>query len=292
MDYAGRSPRWGINWAEAEGSAAPGRGINWATAVRAPRQGINWASSLRARLAVGAMAGLAALPLLAGLSAATGHRAGGTESVIVESVDGAVGSVTHAIAAVGGTVDRHLGLIGAVSARVPAGSVATLAHARGVKAVVPDARVHLESLPADYSAAGDGYSLYSITAGTGAQAMWQAGYTGAGVGVALIDSGVAPVEGLDRNVVYGPDLSFDSQSRDLAYYDSFGHGTHMAGIIAGRDASATSGGYAGDTGDFLGMAPDAHIVSVKVADSYGDVDVSQLIAGIDWVVAHRDDPGL
>ncbi|HET6794368.1 MAG TPA: S8 family serine peptidase, partial [Acidimicrobiales bacterium] len=112
------------------------------------------------------------------------------------------------------------------------------------------------------------------------------------VGVALIDSGVAPVEGLDRNVVYGPDLSFDSQSHDLAYYDSFGHGTHMAGIIAGRDASATAGGYAGDTGDFLGMAPDAHIVSVKVADSYGDVDVSQLIAGIDWVVAHRDDPGL
>ena len=84
----------------------------------------------------------------------------------------------------------------------------------------------------------------------------------------------------------GPDLSLDSQSPSLANYDSYGHGTHMAGIIAGRDATATAP-YSADTTDFVGMAPDAHIVSVKVADTYGDTDVSQLIAGIDWVVQHK-----
>ena len=163
---------------------------------------------------------------------------------------------------------------------------------------------------APYDAAADGYSMYNVTLGTGAQAYWKAGYAGQGVGVALIDSGVSPVEGLTTslgptgapavpagpNVVYGPDLSFDSQSPSLTDVDSFGHGTHMAGIIAGHDPGAGPGagpgGYAGDSRDFLGMAPAAHIVSVKVADTYGDTDVTQLIAAIDWVVQHRDDPGM
>jgi serine protease AprX len=66
----------------------------------------------------------------------------------------------------------------------------------------------------------------------------------------------------------------------------------MAGIIAGRGAGATSGQYAGDTGNFLGMAPDARIVSVKVADAMGAADVSQIIAAIDWVVQNKTTGGL
>ena len=66
------------------------------------------------------------------------------------------------------------------------------------------------------------------------------GYTGAGVDVALIDSGVAPVEGLSApgKIVYGPDLSLESQSPDLRNLDTYGHGTFMAGLIAGHDDAA------------------------------------------------------
>ena len=72
--------------------------------------------------------------------------------------------------------------------------------------------------------------------------MWSRGYTGKGVGVALIDTGVIPVTGLNSgNVVNGPDLSFESQAPGLRYYDTFGHGTHMAGIIAGRDPATLLG---------------------------------------------------
>ncbi|GAA3345936.1 hypothetical protein GCM10020358_54970 [Amorphoplanes nipponensis] len=112
--------------------------------------------------------------------------------------------------------------------------------------------------------------------------------TGAGIGVALIDSGVSPVKGLDGagKVINGPDLSFESQAPNLRYLDTFGHGTHMAGIIAGQDPATTTGTR------FAGVAPGAHIVSVKVATADGASDVSQIIAGIDWVVAHRNDPGL
>ncbi len=80
------------------------------------------------------------------------------------------------------------------------------------------------------------------------------------------------------------------QDPDLADLDTYGHGTHMAGIIAGRDATATSGTYAGDTSNFLGMAPDARIVSPKLADAHGATDVSQVIAAISWVAQHRNDP--
>jgi serine protease AprX len=121
--------------------------------------------------------------------------------------------------------------------------------------------------------------------------------TGQGVGVALIDSGVSRVPGLDGpgKVVNGPDLSFEAAAPNLAHLDTFGHGTHMAGIIAGRDADIAAGGEAKaaeDPARFVGIAPGATIVNVKVAATDGAVDVSQVIAGIDWVVAHRNDPGL
>jgi serine protease AprX len=64
----------------------------------------------------------------------------------------------------------------------------------------------------------------------------------------------------------------------------------MAGIIAGHDSGVAV--TATDTTHFLGVAPNARIVSVKVADAHGTSDVSQVIAGIDWVVQHAHDPGM
>jgi serine protease AprX len=128
--------------------------------------------------------------------------------------------------------------------------------------------------------------MASIAQVVGAPQAWAAGADGHGVDVAVLDTGVAPVPGLDapNKLVYGPDLSFDSQSETpTATLDGYGHGTAMAGIIAGNDG--TPDGY-------TGIAPKARIVSVKVGASNGAVDVSQMIAGIDWVTQHAHDPGL
>ena len=136
-----------------------------------------------------------------------------------------------------------------------------------------------------YDPAADAYSMQNITAGDGVQDWWNAGYTGKGVGVAVIDTGVAPVQGLNSpgKVVNGPDLSLESQSPGLQYLDTNGHGTFMAGLIAGND---------GQSGGYRGVAPDAHIVSLKVGVADGGTDVSQVIAAIDWVVQHRNDNGM
>jgi serine protease AprX len=127
--------------------------------------------------------------------------------------------------------------------------------------------------------------MSTVADAIGADDLWRYGITGKGVGVAVIDTGMVPVKGLTGTdkVVNGPDLSFDSQSDDLRYLDGFGHGTHMAGIIAGND---------GTRGGFRGVAPGAQLVNVKVGAYDGAVDVSQVIAAIDWVVQHRNDPGM
>ena len=136
-----------------------------------------------------------------------------------------------------------------------------------------------------YDPSADPYSMQNITQADGVQSWWNAGYTGKGVDVALIDTGVAPVAGLSGagKVVNGPDLSLESQNPSFQHLDTNGHGTFMAGIIAGND---------GQPGGYRGVAPDARLLSVKVGDADGGVDVSQVIAAIDWVVQHRHDNGM
>ncbi|HEX2176878.1 MAG TPA: S8 family serine peptidase [Nocardioidaceae bacterium] len=128
-------------------------------------------------------------------------------------------------------------------------------------------------------------SMTHVRSVIGADSMWSRGYTGQGVGVALVDTGVVPVKGLTSgNVVNGADLSFESQSGEHRHYDTFGHGTHMAGIIAGDEPRRLLG-----PAPFQGVAPDAKLTSIKVAAHDGAADVSQVIAAIDWVVEHRND---
>jgi Subtilase family len=150
------------------------------------------------------------------------------------------------------------------------------------------------ALGVTYDPATDPYSMSNTTSWTGAAAWWQAGYTGAGVDVAVIDTGVSPVEGLATpgKVVYGPDLSLESQADAFRNVDTNGHGTFMAGLIAGRDSGLQQPYAAAPPSVYRGVAPDARIVSIKVGVADGGVDVSQVIAAIDWVVQNRHTNGL
>ena len=128
-------------------------------------------------------------------------------------------------------------------------------------------------------------SMTEVVRAVGADRLHDRGLDGSGVDVALIDTGALPVPGLDpARVRNGADLSFEAPFDELRYLDSFGHGTHLAGIIAGRPRPGHT--------DFTGVAPGARLLSLKLAGYSGATDVSQVIAAIDWVVEHRRDRGL
>ncbi|SDN47685.1 serine protease AprX [Geodermatophilus sp. DSM 45219] len=227
-------------------------------------------------------------------------------------VEGSADAAAAEVQRLGGVVDLRLDVLDGLQARVPADRLAALTQVEGVRAVTPDGTlVPLDERWGDdttgeglqatlstgtWQAAHDMGSIFSITRDTGAQTVWGKSdpndgnrkLTGHGVGIALLDTGVTRVPGLDAagKVVDGPDLSLDSQAANTRSLDAYGHGTHMAGLIAGRDSAAPRGNEA-DQKWFAGMAPDAKIVNVKAGASDGAVDVSQVVAGIDWVVTNR-----
>lgn len=243
-------------------------------------------------------------------------------AVIVEHLPGAGSAAQHAVTALGGSVDRTLSIIDGFTAEMPSTALVDLRSHPGVAAVTPDSTVVLLGRPAGkgrngggdtgtapnpsgtgstsfgdtaYSSDLDGSMYHVVAEATKTRSFWADGDTGVGVTVALIDSGVVPVDGLTLpgKVINGPDLSFESQAGNLRYLDTFGHGTHLAGIIAGNNTGdLTPFNYPENDSAFYGVAPGASILNIKVADHEGAVDVSQVIAAIDWVVQHRDDNGM
>jgi serine protease AprX len=244
------------------------------------------AGRLQSFAAALAVAALLVVPTTPSSAAAPSPAPGESARFVVRTSSGALAAVGDRVASLGGTVDRELRALGTAVVTMPPRAVDQLRGSAGVLGVTPDARLELQG--ARYDANTDAGSMYNVAQVTGAKRMWGAGATGKGVDVALIDSGVAPVVGLDApgRVVHGPDLSFESQSPATRYVDTFGHGTFMAGIIAANEGSFSS------STTYTGMAPESRVISLKVADAQGHTDVSQVIAAIDWVVQHRRDPGL
>ena len=142
-------------------------------------------------------------------------------------------------------------------------------------------------------------SLYAIEKAIGARSVWirrdaaKRQITGQGVGVALLDTGVSAVPGLDGagKVVAGPDLSIEANS-PLTDQDTFGHGTHLAGIIAAHDPATLTATTIPKLRPSvqLGVAPGATLEPIKLATTDGSTDVSQIIAALDWVTQHQTLP--
>lgn len=122
-------------------------------------------------------------------------------------------------------------------------------------------------------------------AATGVSAAWNSGFTGAGVGVAVIDSGINDSHPdlwdsthSRSRVLYHQDFTGTSSTNSSgASYDLYGHGTHVAGIIAGN-GSLSAGRYAG-------VAPDATLIDLRALDANGSGTDSTVIAAIQRAIA-------
>ena len=107
--------------------------------------------------------------------------------------------------------------------------------------------------------------------------VWEQGITGGGVTVAILDSGIAE----DADLVQ-PDnrlLASVNFADERLTSDPGGHGTHIAGIVAGNGSNSG--------GEFTGIAPQANVVDVRVLGSTGSGRISSVVRGIEWVLAHR-----
>src|SRR5262249_29061532 len=130
-------------------------------------------------------------------------------------------------------------------------------------------------------------SMERTSATIGATAVRQElGYDGSGVAVAVIDSGITrwhddlTGDGVSQRVDRFVDFVGDRANA----YDDYGHGTHVAGIIAGNGFD--SGGAR------AGVAPNARLIVLKVLDSAGNGRISDVIAAFDYVVANKDALGI
>ncbi len=106
-------------------------------------------------------------------------------------------------------------------------------------------------------------------------------FDGAGVGVAVLDTGVAQHPDLTtpENRING---WFDAVNGLPTPYDDHGHGTHVAGLIAGNGASTQNSGH-----DLRGIAPSATVIGVKVINGKGQGTLSSVIDGLEYCLENR-----
>lgn len=203
------------------------------------------------------------------------------QDVIVRFKDKPGQAELHAFKGLGGDISNVFTIIPAVSGRLPAKAIEALKNNPQVEVVELDYTVRaLEYSPENEL--GNSWGAEHINA----DAALAAGYSGEGVKVAVLDSGVNfnHADLSDNFVFSANELGYDFVSDDFFPEDVYGHGTHVAGILA---AASNDFGV-------VGVAPNAQIVALRVLDNNGEGTASTIIEALQWIqnynAAHPDSP--
>jgi serine protease AprX len=185
------------------------------------------------------------------------------------------------VAHLGGQVTQDLHIINAFAAQLSADSAVKLAQSAAVRWVSLDGAVESTAKPIQDPPLELKPNTYLETLNV--QPVWDMGYDGSGVGVAVIDSGVATdrdfsTEPGKPKTRIGEEISFSTNSFKID--DATGHGTHVAGIIGGN-------GTASD-GLYVGVAPKVGLHNLKVSDDFGQAYESDVVAAMQWVYDNKD----
>jgi serine protease AprX len=181
--------------------------------------------------------------------------------VIIQFPKGRDGDVLRLIG--GGRLKRQFTRIPAIHTQIPLFLLKALESSPLIKYITPDRQM---KGALDY-ATQTTYAPYS----------WTSGWDGTGIGVAVIDSGISPDSDLlngsqNTRVVYN-----ESFLDDPSTADKYGHGTHVAGIIASAGRDSTGSGF---FRTFKGIAPNVNLINLRVLDQNGSGQESDVIAAI------------
>ena len=194
------------------------------------------------------------------------QRSSGHTQVILRVAS--LGAARSAVVAAGGKLGRTLPSISGQVATMPNAALAGLSNSSSVLSI---------SMDRDISGATE------RTGGTigATQLREQLGFDGAGIGVAIVDSGVDATHS-DLTDPSGSriDRFVDFLNGRTVAYDDYGHGTHVAGIVGGNGSQSS--------GRRTGIAPAARLIVLKALDGAGNGQISDVIAAIEYAVANRD----
>jgi serine protease AprX len=225
------------------------------------------AAGPRASAQLNALNGLSKLDQLLQVHASL---AGRSRIIVRASNPGLLRLLTPAVQLAGGTIVGSLPLVDSVVAEVPNAALAALGNNLLVAHISTDRLVvgAMERTGATIGAAAVRQEL---------------GYDGSGVGVAIIDSGAGAT--LDDLADSSDGASRIDQFVDFVNggetpYDDYGHGSHVAGIVAGNGADSD--------GARSGIAPGARLIVLKVLDASGQGRISDVIAALNYAIAQKD----
>ena len=222
------------------------------------------------------------------------------ESIVVFGHDVSSRTEQALVAQAGGRITRRLHIINAVGASLTRIQAIRVRHHPGVVSLTPDSRMEptavapsttaspcTASQPLCASALNTSYIQSAMVDSLWSDKLWAS--TGAGVGVAVVDTGI------DGNL---PDFQVsqsNASSRVIASVvtnpnartpaDLYGHGTHVAGILAGNGDDLPSADP--NHGRYIGVAPNANLISVKASDDSGNATEIDVINGLQWVVDNQ-----
>ena len=174
----------------------------------------------------------------------------------------------------GGKITHDLRIIHGFAAEMPAKVAVKLGNSPFVRWVSPDTKV-VEA--EDPNSAGSPHQLDNdYIRAINADDLWAEGYQGSTVTVAVVDSGISRHYDIRYRIVTSAKFVDSSDTTG----DSFGHGTHVAGIIGGNGTNSY--------GKYVGVAPQINFINVKISDGQGQSFMSDLVAGLQWVYENKD----
>src|SRR5713226_2902699 len=204
------------------------------------------------------------------LETSKGGKNGATVDVIIQFNQTPTAAHHQKVQNRGGALKTKLDFIKGAHYSVPVEALAALADDPDVAYISPNRPVRR--------------SLDHVVSSVNGDLAYASGWDGTGIGIAVVDSGVS--SNYDMNSAgNGPSRIVYSQNfvtTETTTSDNYGHGTHVAGIIAGNGYSSSYFNY---PGVYRGIAPQANIISLRALDSTGAGTDSSVIAAIQQAIA-------